>query len=173
MTFLSKRFYSGHTPGGSAMTELILETFRLHGALLAAGDRLTSPAGLTSARWQVLSSVARATHPAPVAHVARDMGLTRQAVQRIADHLVADGLLSYRDNPHHKRAALVVITASGRTAFEAVTARQVPWVNALARGVAHDEIAAATDVLRRLEARLNVLDDEGVVPGSARRPSRT
>jgi DNA-binding MarR family transcriptional regulator len=153
------RFYSGHTSGGSAMTDLILETFRLHGALLAAGDQLTDPVGLTSARWQVLSSVARATHPAPVAHVAREMGLTRQAVQRIADHLVADGLLSYQDNPHHKRAALVVVTARGRTAFEAVTARQVPWVNALARGVAHDEIAAATDVLRRLEARLNALVD--------------
>jgi len=53
-----------------------------------------------------------------------------------------------------------------------VTARQVPWVNALARGVAHDEIAAATDVLRRLEARLNALDDEGVVPASARRLRR-
>jgi len=154
------------------MTDLILETFRLHGALLAAGDRLTGPVGLTSARWQVLSSVARATHPAPVAHVAREMGLTRQAVQRIADHLVADGLLSYQDNPHHKRAALVVVTARGRTAFEAVTARQVPWVNALARGVAHDEIAAATDVLRRLEARLNALVDDGVVPASARRSRR-
>jgi len=158
------RFYSGHTSAGSAMTELILEMFRLHGALLAAGDRLTGPTGLTSARWQVLSSVARATHPAPVAHVAREMGLTRQAVQRIADHLVADGLLSYQDNPHHKRAALVVVTEAGRTAFQAVTTRQVPWVNALARGVALDEIAAATDVLRRLEARLNALVDEDVAP---------
>jgi DNA-binding MarR family transcriptional regulator len=77
------------------------------------------------------------------------------------------------DNPHHKRAALVVITASGRTAFETVTARQVPWVNALARGVATNEIAAATVVLRRLEARLNALDDEGVAPASARRSRRT
>ena len=33
-----------------ALTELILETFRLNGCLLAAGDRLTADLGLTSAR---------------------------------------------------------------------------------------------------------------------------
>lgn len=87
--------------------------------LLVVGAR-----GVSGVRHLLLGSVADPKYPAPVAHVAREMGLTRQAVQRIADHLVADGLLSYEDNPHHKRAALVVITERGRTAFEAVTTRQ-------------------------------------------------
>ncbi len=146
--------YTGHTRNGSALTELILRTFRVHGALIAAGDRLASPLGLTAARWQVLGSVAGLAHPAPVAHVAREMGLTRQSVQRIADQLAADGLLEYQNNPHHKRAPLVVMTARGQKAFAGVTALQVPWVNDLARGVSSRDIEAAMDVLRRVDERL-------------------
>ena len=40
--------------GPNVITDLILETFRLNGQLLAAGDALVSDVGLTSARWQVL-----------------------------------------------------------------------------------------------------------------------
>ena len=136
------------------MTALILQTFRLHGALIAAGDRLTSAVDLTAARWQVLSSVVRAAQAGPVSHVARDMGLTRQAVQRIADHLVADGLLAFAPNPHHKRAPRLVATPEGREVFTRIAALQVPWVNALARGVSREDIATAMAVLKELEARL-------------------
>ena len=83
------------------------------------------------------------------------MGLTRQSVQRIADQLVADALLEYQDNPHHKRAPLVVMTARGQKVFAGVTAHQVPWVNDLARGVLSRDIEVAIDVLRRVEERLS------------------
>ena len=147
--------YAGHTRTGSMLTELILRTFRVHGALIAAGDRLAHPLDLTVARWQVLGSVAGLAHPAPVAHVAREMGLTRQSVQRIADHLVDEGLLAYEDNPHHKRAPVVVMTARGQKAFDSLTAQQVPWVNDLARGLSGRDINAAIGVLRRIEERLS------------------
>jgi DNA-binding MarR family transcriptional regulator len=151
------------------MTELILLTFRVHGALIASGDRLTGAVGLTAARWQVLSSVARAAHPGPVAHVARDMGLTRQSVQRIADRLVADGLLAFEDNPHHKRAPRVVVTPQGREAFARVTARQVPWVNDLACVVPPRDIATTIAVLQQLRERL----DQSAAPTTATaRPRR-
>jgi hypothetical protein len=39
------------------ITDLILETFRLNGELLTAGDRLVADLSLTSARWQVLGAV--------------------------------------------------------------------------------------------------------------------
>src|ERR1700704_2902386 len=76
------------------VTELILEVFRLNGRLLVAGDRLVADLGLTSARWQVLGAVALAAAPMPVAWIARNMGLTRQAVQRIVNELIADGTLA-------------------------------------------------------------------------------
>ena len=66
------------TASGSALSLLILDVFRLNGRLLAAGDRMVEDLGLTSARWQVLGAVALAA--APVAWIARNMGLTRQGV---------------------------------------------------------------------------------------------
>jgi len=136
------------------MTRLILLSFRLHGALLGAGNRLTQGTGLSSARWQVLSAVARSVQPMPVAWVARDMGLTRQSVQRVADDLEAAGLISFQPNPHHKRAPVLLLTEKGQRAFAAITAKQVPWVNRLAEEAKVGEIETAIDILQMLCRRL-------------------
>src|SRR3712207_7347407 len=87
----------------AAVTELILETFRLNGRLLAAGDALVRDLGLTSARWQVLGAVAMSPAPLPVSHIARNMGLSRQNVQRLANELEAQGIIRFAANPHQDR----------------------------------------------------------------------
>ena len=143
-----------HTPRGEAATELILETFRFNGRLLSAGDRLVSELGLTSARWQVLGAVAYSPIPEPVARLARNMGLHRQGVQRIVNELAKDGFVEFRPNPHHQRANLVVLTERGRKAFEQAMQLQIPWVNALSKGIGADDIALATRVIRSLRTRL-------------------
>src|SRR5262245_55844783 len=100
-------------PPEALLTDLILEVFRLNGVLLAEGDRLVADLGLTSARWQVLGAVALAEAPMPVAWIARNMGLTRQAVQRVVNELSVEGVLDFADNPHHRRAKLVVLSDRG------------------------------------------------------------
>jgi DNA-binding MarR family transcriptional regulator len=142
------------TPAGEAVTELILEVFRLNGRLLVAGDRLVSRLGLTSARWQVLGAVALAEGAEPVAWLARSMGLNRQGVQRIVNELVAEGYVALEPNPHHRRASLVVLTAKGRAAVAAADRRQTPWVNALAKGMGAEDIAAAKQTVAALRSRL-------------------
>jgi hypothetical protein len=67
---------------GHVFTDLVLETFRLNGRLLAYGDRLVKPINLTSSRWQVLGSLPR--NRATVSEIARYMGLQRQSVQRVS-----------------------------------------------------------------------------------------
>ncbi|RUV46514.1 MarR family transcriptional regulator, partial [Mesorhizobium sp. M7A.F.Ca.MR.228.00.0.0] len=42
------------TPAGNALTDLILDLFRLSSRMLTSGDRLVADLGLTSARWQIL-----------------------------------------------------------------------------------------------------------------------
>ncbi len=85
-----------------ALTELILDVFRLNGSLLASGDALVGDLGLTSARWQVLGAIALAPHPLPVASLARTMGLSRQSVQRLVDEMKADAWVRLMPNPHHR-----------------------------------------------------------------------
>src|SRR4051812_669510 len=101
------------TPAGDAFTGLVVRAIRLNGLLAAEGDALARPAGQTAARWQVLAAVEEL--PITVAQVARVLGLARQCVQRVADSLEAAGLVSFEDNPHHRRARLVTLTPRGRT----------------------------------------------------------
>lgn len=137
-----------------AVTDLVIEVFRLNGDLLAAGDALVADLGLSSARWQVLGAIALSPVPAPVAHLARNMGLTRQAVQRLVDEMRCDGLVSLAANPHHRRAMLVVMTGKGEAAYQAALARQEGWAGALVAGLSPDGIEAAGDLLRELQQRL-------------------
>jgi len=145
-----------------AITELVLETFRLNGRLLTSGDALVADLGLTSARWQVLGAVALSSVPLSVAQIARNMGLTRQAVQRLANEMQADGLVRFAPNPHHQRAKLVLLTAAGKTAFAAAMKRQAAWAVALGKGFGVRDIAAAAATLRTIRQRLeNGTDNEG------------
>ena len=145
---------TGHTPGGAALTDLILETFRLNGRLLAAGDRLVAGLGLTSARWQLLGSIAMAPQPEPVPHLARRMGLVRQSVQRLADDLAGEGFVRFAPNPNHKRAKLLLLTEKGRAAYDAATRLQVRWANALAKGIDPARLADAAAAMGLLTRRL-------------------
>lgn len=137
-----------------AISELILETFRLNGRLLAAGDALVAELDLTSARWQVLGAIALSAAPLPVAHIARNMGLTRQAVQRLANEMERDGLVRFGPNPHHQRAKLVLLTPRGRAAYNAAMKRQGPWARGLASGLSLKQIKATTETLRVIRERL-------------------
>jgi DNA-binding MarR family transcriptional regulator len=135
------------------VTELILEAFRLNGRLLTSGDALVEDLGLTTARWQALGMVA-ASVPLPVAHIARNLGLTRQAVQRLINEMAAAGLVRLAPNPHHRRARLVVLTPRGRTAYDMAMQRQRPWAENLAAGLDPRAIAGATATLRAIRRRL-------------------
>jgi DNA-binding MarR family transcriptional regulator len=156
------------TPAAEAATELILSTFRANGLLLDAGDLLSADEGLTSSRWQVLGAVVLAERPITVPQIARRMGLTRQSVHATVDRLVRDGLLELAPNADHRRSALVRQTKRGVTTYEAIDARQVAWVNRLARGIARSKIDTAVRVLEEISRRLE--DDRGDEPNTAFRP---
>lgn len=138
-----------------AVTDLVLEVFRLNGELLAAGDALVGDLGLTSARWQVMGAMALSPVPLPVAHLARNMGLTRQAVQRLVDEMKKDGLIRHAPNPHHRRAVLALLTEAGEAAYRAAMARQERWADRLAAGLAPEAVEAARGTLRELRRRLD------------------
>jgi DNA-binding MarR family transcriptional regulator len=144
----------GETRLRRSLTDLILDVFRLNGALLASGDALVGDLGLTSARWQVLGAIALSPIPLPVAHLARNMGLTRQAVQRSIDEMRGDGLVRLDPNPHHKRAMLVAMTARGESAYRAASERQAGWADLLAAGLSSEAVEAAGALLRELQRRL-------------------
>lgn len=141
---------STRTPAGEAMTELVLDLFRVNNLTTTWGDRLVAPLGLTSARWQILGAVVAADRAQPVAWLARDLGANRQNVQRIVNDLVRDGFVSFEPNPHHRRAQLVVMTDKGQQAFDAAIQLYDPGINLLAKGLPIEDVKAAIRVVKVL-----------------------
>jgi DNA-binding MarR family transcriptional regulator len=142
------------TPSGEALTNLILEIFRVNGDLLDAGDELTRDLGQTSSRWQVLGAIE--AREDTVSGIARLMGLTRQSVQRTTDLLAKDGLVEFVENPAHRRARLVRLTNRGCALLDDLAPRQMAWVNGLAKAIKRDaaEIERVTAMLTDLRTEL-------------------
>jgi DNA-binding MarR family transcriptional regulator len=141
---------------GEAFSELVVTIFQLEGALSTAGDALAQPAGQTTARWRVLAAVEH--EPRSVAQIARAWRLARQSVQRVADLLERDGLVTYEDNPAHRRAKLVQLTSDGRAALAQIQRAQRQWANAAGASIGLAEIEAAQTILRRVLATVAELE---------------
>jgi DNA-binding MarR family transcriptional regulator len=144
-------------PEASAFTDMILEVFRLNGVLMAAGDRLTQPVGLSSARWQVLGVVEHG--PISVAHVARVMRLTRQSVQQTADGLEKHGFIVYIDNPHHRRSRLLQLTPKAKEALAYVAQQQAEWASQVGAKLNLADLHTAVGSLRQVRQILEAFEE--------------
>ena len=151
MPVISKR---SRTPAGEALTGLILQLFRVNSLIFSAGDRLAAHLGLTGARWQILGAIVRAGQPQSVAWHARDLGMSRQNVQRIVNDLRGLEFTTFATNPQHRRAQLVVFTAKGRKVYEAAMALQAPWVNNISEGISIRDLQAFERVLLSMREKL-------------------
>lgn len=139
-----------HSPKRKLFLDLVLSLFRLNGLLVAEGDHMAQAAGLTSARWKVIGVVALAHSGVTVPGIARALGQSRQAVQRITDVMKKDGLLQYQPNPEHKRSVLVCLTDAGQEAYSALRAIQDPWAIETTEDVPQEELENALLLVRRL-----------------------
>jgi DNA-binding MarR family transcriptional regulator len=110
--------------------------------------------GLSSARWQVLGAIELAGEPLTVAGIARQMGLTRQAVQRVANELAGAGFVAFAANPNHKRAKLVALTERGRRDYARVAERQARWANAMAAELGKGRLKRSAATLRAVRTML-------------------
>ena len=141
------------TRSGEALRTLVLEIFRLNGALLRHGAALTAPLGQTQARWQVIGAVAEATRTVP--QIARRMGMSRQSVQRVADLLVADGVLRFEPNPDHARSPLLQLTAEGERIEARLNDGGREWSVEIADGLPPAELERTVDTVREVIRRLD------------------
>ncbi|MEV6319801.1 MarR family transcriptional regulator [Nocardia sp. NPDC051787] len=132
-----------------------ITSFRLNGQFLAVAEELARPAGLTAAWWQVLGAVLYT--PLPVAGIAREMGITRQSVQRIADLLVDKGLAEYRPNPAHRRAKLVAVTDAGLAAVRRINPQHAVMSKRLAAELGPEQLALTVAVLAKLSAAMDAI----------------
>jgi DNA-binding MarR family transcriptional regulator len=139
-----------------AWTQFAMSVFRVNGLLIRAGEGITEPIGQSSARWQVLG---RAFEPKTVANLAREIGHARQSVQRIADVLAAEGLVTYRDNPTDRRARLLELTSDGEEVLHAIYQRQVEWSLRIMRDLNPAHLVEIAEALEGVEHVLGAAVD--------------
>jgi DNA-binding MarR family transcriptional regulator len=128
-----------------------LSIFKLNGLLMRVGEDITQAIGQSSARWQVLG---RAYEPQTVANMARDIGHTRQSVQRVADVLAREGLVVYKDNPADRRAQLLELTPQGLEVLTAIYVRQQEWSQRIMAKLNPEQLVEIADALEDIGQRL-------------------
>ena len=135
--------------------DLVLSIFRLNGLLIAEGDAMTEKLGLTHARWKVIGAIALSNNGLTVPGIARVLGQSRQAVQRITDVMVEDGLLSYQRNPKHKRSVLVTLSEDGKDTYNMLREVQDPWAIESTEDIPVEELETTLRLVRRLIKKFN------------------
>lgn len=145
------------------LSRFSLSIFTVNGLLMQSGEIVTRPFGQSSARWQVLGRAGY--QPQTVAQMARDIGNSRQSVQRIADALAKDGLLAYVANPGDKRAQLVELTQKGADVLTAIYARDQEWSEKIVAKLDPEHLVkiaeALENIARIFELHLNVSRTKG------------
>lgn len=144
------------------LTQVILNVFRLNGALTDWGDRFVISEGLTSTRWRMLGAVVLAKRPLTAPHIALVMGVTRQGTQKQLNVLVESGLMETHENPIHKRSPLYSLTAQGQSVYDSIDERWQHQAAEMAKLFSTAQLDAAEHVLKDLvihhEQRLSELN---------------
>jgi DNA-binding MarR family transcriptional regulator len=68
--------------------------------------------GVTVAEWVMLRTLYGAEDMAP-SRVAETMGMTRGAISKLAERLLAKGLIARRENPGDRRGQMLTLTQQG------------------------------------------------------------
>ncbi|PCH59795.1 MAG: MarR family transcriptional regulator [SAR86 cluster bacterium] len=139
-----------HSPKRMIFLDLVLSVFKLNGLLVAEGDAMTANLGLSSARWKVIGVVALSTTGITVPSVARVLGQSRQAVQRISDVMVKDGLLSLSPNPKHKKSMLLFLSEQGKQAYNLLREEQDPWAIHNTEDIPLEDLESSLRLMRKL-----------------------
>lgn len=146
--------------GADELALLIADVYDAAGVLRRYGERTAASAGQTQARWQLLSVVSDGDWTVPMA--ADRLGTSRQAVQRIANELVADGLAVFEDNPRHRRSPFLRLNAAGRQILGAITTEARRRHELLGTRFGRVSLAEVSTALRQLTAavRAETGDDD-------------
>ncbi len=134
-----------------AYTEAGAALFRLIRQLESSLPRLVQ-LPVSQGRMALLRSLAL-LGPRNLSALARERGVSRQGVQRLADALEAEGLASSMPDPRNGRAKRLALTEQGVRTYREFALAEARELNALSAGLSAADLRAATRVLHLLATR--------------------
>ena len=130
------------------------EVLRLNSRLRTLFAGVTESSGLSSMQFAVLTAVAESRTPPTVPQIGRSLGNPRQVIQRAANVLVEEGLIEMGDNPNHKRAPLLKVTAAGRKLKTAADLQANKCADELLKSLNPDDCESLTKALHQLRGKI-------------------
>jgi DNA-binding MarR family transcriptional regulator len=134
------------------MALLVADVYELAGLLRRSGEAIAAREGQSQARWQLLSAISDDALTVPQA--GRRLGVTRQAVQRVANELVDDGLVELISNPDHRTSPLLRPTVDGQWVLARINKFAAVENKRLTQALGADVVRTTRQSLRRVTSAL-------------------
>jgi DNA-binding MarR family transcriptional regulator len=142
--------------------EVCGDAIRLFFRLQAWGRELGMLTATDGSRWGMLNTLVN-IGPMTVPDIARMRPVSRQHIQSLANEMADEGLVTFAENPRHKRSKLVKATAKGRKMFRDQTEVLMREAESLAVGLSTADLAAAhktlTEIRKSIEAHQAAIAD--------------
>jgi len=132
-----------------AVGELMLEVAQCFFRIRAVGQKTGLITSWGGGSFGFLRSLAL-LGPLTVPQIAQMRPTSRQRMQRLADELAAAGLVTFIDNPKHRRSKLVQLTPKGEARYRDMSARFLAIAATMGGALGEAEIRKATAIVRRL-----------------------
>ena len=124
-------------------------------------SRLRDAFDTTLPRFDFLSQLERNPAGLRMTEISRRMMVTGGNVTRIADGLLAEGLISRTVAPGDRRASIVRLTSAGRRAFAEMARRHEGWIVEMFAGLGEHDRTQLYALLAKLKRHLNALESDG------------
>ena len=136
-----------------AIADLMIEVTQFFFRIRAVGQRTGLITSWGGGAFGFLRSLAL-LGPLTVPQIARMRPTSRQRMQRLADELLAEGLVKFIDNPKHRRSKLVQLTRKGNQSYREMNARFVAIASTMGVTLGEGEIRKTTEIVRQLSAEV-------------------
>jgi DNA-binding MarR family transcriptional regulator len=147
-------YHPQKTPASNAFTDLIRAVLRTNATVQKSGTRLMRGTGITNARWQLLSKLFALDRRVTVSELVRHLGVTRQAIQRLADDMARDGLVEFVKNPGDARAMHLLLTEAGKARYDEAQECEWQWTNVIAQDFDTRQITDAAALLEAITQKI-------------------
>ncbi len=132
-----------------AITELMLEVAQCFFRIRALGQKTGLITSWGGGAFGFIRSLAL-LGPLTVPQIAEMRPTSRQRMQRLADELAAAGIVTFIDNPKHRRSKLVQLTPKGEAHYRELNARLLAVAATMGAALGEPDIRKTTEIVRRL-----------------------
>jgi DNA-binding MarR family transcriptional regulator len=140
-----------------AIAELMLEVAQCFFRIRALGQKTGLITSWGGGAFGFLRSLAL-LGPLTVPQIAEMRPTSRQRMQRLADELAADGLVTFIDNPKHRRSKLVQLTPKGDGRYREMHTRFLAIAATMGATLSETDIRRTTGTVRRLSEDVKASD---------------